>query len=97
MTDTLLHEVERALCCLGNCRALAAGDIKACGASQTKQHAALAIMVVQCAYRDKLRALVAVRDQAGKWADWFADCDSPGDECAANFRHLAKLASDALT
>ena len=88
--DTLLGQVQRSLCCPHGCRALAEGVVKDCAAPQTKEHAQAAIDLVTAAYRDKIRALVKIRDQAVA----AADSEEPVGRVA--FRSLAKLASDAL-
>ena len=90
MTDHFLHEVEKALCCPEGCRALAEGDLKLCGASKTKQHAEAAIAVVQGAYRDKRRALIAIQKQANAALNRCVGAE------ADNFREIAKLATEAL-
>ncbi len=63
MSDqTLLDQVEHALCCpSGECRALAEGVPKDCSAKKTKEHAEAAIAIVQAAYRPKIKALVEIR------------------------------------
>ena len=96
MTNHLLHEVEKALCCPEGCRALAEGDLKLCGASKTKQHAEAAIAVVQGAYRDKLRALIAIQKQANAALDRCAGIEADTGAEADNFREIAKLATEAL-
>lgn len=88
--DSLLVEVETALCCPEGCKAVAAGLISECSKHLTADHAKAAIAI--CGKRDmsRVRALIAIRDHAVACAD--------GDDSVgrAGFRQLAKLASDAL-
>lgn len=94
----LLEQVQHALCCPKGCRALIEGDLEACGAKLTKEHAQAAIDVCQTAYRDKIRALVRIRDDGSKLADDTASLvegDTFGP-VADKIRSLAKIASDAL-
>lgn len=94
MEGTLLEQVQRSLCCPeGECRALAAGMVKDCGAKMTKEHAEKAIAIVQDAYRPKVKALLEIRRKAIDAAD--VEITSFTNE-QEKFRELAKLASDAL-
>lgn len=97
--DSLLVEVETALCCPEGCKAVAAGLISECSKHLTADHAKAAIAI--CGKRDmgRVRALAAVRDAAVQHADNIRR-DSleagVGREWESEFRALAKIASDAL-
>jgi hypothetical protein len=98
MTD-LLDAIQHALCCPTGCKALEAGVIKDCAAKLTKEHAQAAIALCQEAYRDKIRALVAIQRQANELADMLAEPDNQPNRVALSklvARGIAKLASEAL-
>jgi len=94
VTDSLLIEVERSLCCPDGCKAVREGVPQDCAKGLTEAHAKAAIAV--CGKREmaRVRALIAIRDKATALADSIADTEDPAFQIVA--REIAKLASDAL-
>lgn len=94
MNEEYLTKVERSLCCPDGCRAIACGDLAACGASKTRDHARAAIKIIEAQHDVRIAALADIRKLAAKYAML---CEARGDLIETDrYREICARASDVL-